>query len=353
MRSLTAIAAALLLLGTGLSGCDTLRGMRKEDPDKVRAERLRLPPDLASGGINNGMSIPAGPGAASGIQAGTLLPDPARGITVHKAGAQRWLEVAAKPEQVWQWLHGYLGHYSLKIAREVPSIGLLQTDWILHGVALPRGVFSPQIKDPEDARVADYYVFRLEPGAQPNTSEVHVAHRRMAAQGEGKDAVWSWRPADPFLEAEMLRGFMLYAGVQPATAAQQVAAAEGAPAQAQLDSGDDGQPLLALNDGFFNAWRRVGTAVDRLGFTVADRDRSAGQYFVRYDPRAETGRPEKGLLDTLAFWRDDPPDAVEIYVIQLREQGARTLVTVTEEGGAAAPPEVAERILAVLAEQLR
>ena len=44
-------------------------------------------------------------------------------------------------------------------------------------------------------------------------------------------------------------------------------------------------PTLQVDDGFDRAWRRVGIALDRSGFTVEDRDRGQGLYFVRYvDP---------------------------------------------------------------------
>ena len=44
----------------------------------------------------------------------------------------------------------------------------------------------------------------------------------------------------------------------------------------------NGASVLQLNEGFDVAWRRVGLALDRTGFTVEDRDRSKGVYFVRY-----------------------------------------------------------------------
>ena len=42
------------------------------------------------------------------------------------------------------------------------------------------------------------------------------------------------------------------------------------------------QAALALDVGFSQAWRRTGLAIDRAGFTVEDRDRSRGLFFVRY-----------------------------------------------------------------------
>lgn len=355
MRKIAALVA-VALLGSAVSGCDTMKalGLYREDPAAERAARLRVPPDLARTGLNESMSIP-GSATYSEYSRGAgskVLQGATDQMEVHKAGGQRWLEVAASPDQVWKWLHGYLKRYDLNIAKESAPLGVLQTDWILHPVAMPRGVFSPELKNAKDARVADYYVFRLEPGTKEGSTEVYVAQRRMAAEGTAADAVWSWRPADPFLESEMMRGFMVYLGAQRAESAQRVVAAEAAEAPVRLDS-EDGQPRLVLRESFFNAWRQVGLAIDRLGFSLADRNRSQGQYFVRYDPKAETGPQEKGFFESLAFWRKEKAEAVDVYVINLRESAGRTQVSVTTEEGKPAARDVAERILALLAEQLR
>jgi len=44
----------------------------------------------------------------------------------------------------------------------------------------------------------------------------------------------------------------------------------------------NGQPVVQLEEGFDRAWRRTGLALDRTGFTVEDRNRKQGIYFVRY-----------------------------------------------------------------------
>lgn len=321
----------------------------RSDPAAERAERLRLPPDLSGQGINDNMAVPA----AERAQRGPLLADPQADVKVRAAGDQRWLSVAATPEQVWKWLHGYLAEHGVKIASESPQLGVIRTDWILNSLAIPRGVFAPTVKGPKDAQVADRYVFRIEPGPEAGTTEVFVAHRRIAAEQAGADAKWALRDADSFLEAEMLRGLMLYLGQQKLQSMQQMAAAEAGASQAQLARGEQGQVQLVLAEDMFDAWRRLGLAIDRLGFTLEDRNRSEGRYYVRYDPEAETGRREKGFFESLAFWRDEAPESVPLYVIQLREAGEQTVVTVTTEAGEPVAANVAERILALLQEQLR
>lgn len=347
------LPAAILLSASALGGCGTLEsiGIGRADPTAERAERLRLPPDLQAPGVNDSMAIPGAAQPADSRASATLLDDPSAQLQVHKAGGQRWLTIQAAPEQVWQWLHGYLQEHGVGITREQPRLGVVETEPLLHGGAVPRGVFAPRIKNPDDARVADVYQFRLEPGAQAGTTDLYVAHRRAAAAGTEDSLQWSLRPADPFLEAEMLRGFMVYLGTREPDDVRRVAAAEARPPQATIERVDD-WPRLVLPDSFYDAWRRIGIAVDRLGFTLEDRNRAEGQYFIRYDPRAGQGRREKGFLESLAFWRDEP-DRLALYVIQLSQGDDAVTVTVTDEAGKPAPADVAERILALLHEQLR
>ncbi len=77
------------------------------------------------------------------------------------------------------------------------------------------------------------------------------------------------------------------------------------PDRARLEKAADGASRLVVDDGFDRAWRRVGLALDRVGFTVVDRDRSKGTYFVRYANPEVDAKKEKGFLDKLMFWKDD------------------------------------------------
>ena len=60
----------------------------------------------------------------------------------------------------------------------------------------------------------------------------------------------------------------------------------------------DGRPAatLQVDESFDRAWRRVGLALDRSGFTVEDRDRAQGLYYVRYVDPAQAGKEEPGFF---------------------------------------------------------
>jgi outer membrane protein assembly factor BamC len=109
-----------------------------------------------------------------------------------------------------------------------------------------------------------------------------------------------------------------------------------------------------VDETFDRAWRRVGLALDRSGFTVVDRDRSNGLYFVRYsDPDADISKRDQGWLSKLAFWRKDEAEKPEQYRIAVVESSPRSLVTVQDPKGVPDKTPASDRILALLKDQLK
>jgi outer membrane protein assembly factor BamC len=161
--------------------------------------------------------------------------------------------------------------------------------------------------------------------------------------------------------------------------------------RATLNKDKQGNATLAMDDAFDRAWRRVGLALDRIGFLVEDKDRSKGLYFVRYsdlDAEEDTSTDKKGLLDKLAFWKDDDDkakpqakpaptpkiddssfvDKLEFwksssddksvntalqYRISVERNGEKTTVTVVDKDGKRDLSPTSNRILSLLYEQLR
>jgi outer membrane protein assembly factor BamC len=148
-------------------------------------------------------------------------------------------------------------------------------------------------------------------------------------------------------------------GTAIAAAATQAAAGKAGSAAIDLSRNavleNSGAGPLTVNDGFDRAWRRVGLALDRVGFTVEDRDRSNGVYFVRYiDPDADQKGPgNESWVDKLAFWRSAPKVQPQ-YRIRVSDSGAGlSRVEVQNAQGAPETSATAKRILALLFEQLK
>jgi outer membrane protein assembly factor BamC len=215
-------------------------------------------------------------------------------------------------------------------------------------------VFDGLFSTPE----RDKFRTRIEPGKEGGTVEIYISHRGMMEiyPTEAKDStIWQPRPADPELEAEMLRRLMVRLGADEARA-QAALVSPPAAEKATIASLAEGQVGLSMQEPFDRAWRRVGLALDRIGFTVEDRDRTQGLYFVRYvDPEAESEGEGGGFLSKLAFWRSDDKPAAPGSEYRLRVQGEGELSSVTvltREGGVDGSP-TARRILGLLHQELR
>jgi len=287
-----------------------------------------------------------------------------------REGDRRWLVVEAEPGEVWKRVRDFLASRGYPVRREDPALGIVETDWVETRIDVPQGVMRLLFGKlfgggGYAAAVRDRFRIRIERGERPGTTEVFVTHfgvEEVYARNPelDLDSAWQPRPRDPELEAELLARLMLFLGVDRERARRMIAQAEGREPAAALGTDGEGRPVIRVRAGFPQAWRLVGIALDRAGFTVLDRDRSAGVYFVRYaDPHGEEGKAEearrrRGFLSRLAFWRRDRR-APEAVTYQIRVTGAqdRSVVRVADVKGVPLGSEAATRILRLLERQLR
>lgn len=346
------IFVALATLSLLAAGC-----MSAKDPDSGEASKgpLTLPPDLTPQKSSTTMAIPdeAKTSPPRGQQQGNseaVLPQ-ADKVTLHWNGHERWLQVEAPPRLVWGWIEEFVKQRELELTHTDPRLGIMETAWLYSAPPMTRGLLAPSVVDRTAASVADRYLIRLERGARQGTSEIFVAQRRVVRDQQGQ---WRLADADRFLEGQFMAALTaeLSGARAPSSSAPLVSQDSSSGSKPKMRRLDDGRSALILPDRFFKAWRRIGLALDRAGFTVVDRDRSARHYFVRYDTRAEVGPKEKGLLDTVAFWRSDIPDTVEKYRIDLSEANDAIQVTVHRFDGSPAAQDISDKILGLVEEQL-
>ncbi|MFY7857656.1 MAG: outer membrane protein assembly factor BamC, partial [Rubrivivax sp.] len=161
---------------------------------------------------------------------------------------------------------------------------------------------------------------------------------------------------DPELEAELIARLMVRLGAPEGTArpaVQAALAATPAPSAAPRARRVQGVAVAALemDDGFDRAWRRLGLVLDRSGFSVEDRDRSAGVYFVRYVDPKEAQKAEPGFFTRL-FGSGTPP-APNRYRIFVKAVGDKTAVSILNANGSPDNSEVAGRIVERLVNELK
>ena len=368
-------------VAVALSGCGSFSMLESKKVDYKSTGKLpplEVPPDLTVPGSDERFAVPdvnpqnAATFSAYNKERGSspqqsgksgLLPALEKAY-VERSGTQRWLVVNATPEQVWPVVKEFWQEMGFIITTEVPESGVMETEWAENRAKIPqdgiRNLIGKALDNLYSTSERDKFRTRLE-RATPGVTEIYVSHRGMLEVYEGGAAgastgrtMWQPRPADPELEADMLRRLLVRFGIEE-TQAKTLLAAEGARERATIARSQQGASSLAVADPFDRAWRRVGLALDRVGFTVEDRDRSKGLYFVRYvDPEAN-GKESKGFLSKLAFWKDDNKnlDKKEQYRVQVSEAGAGSVVKVLNKDGVAEKTETTDRILTLLYEQLK
>ena len=380
-RSLPRLSATLLLIGVlaGCSGNILPESKKIEYKSAGKLPPLEIPPDLTQQSRDERYAVPdvsASKGSATfsaysserGGQARTstaqeLLPQSDK-MRIERSGTQRWLVVAGSPEKLWPGVKDFWQELGFLVNVEVPEAGIMETDWAENRAKLPQDIIRGTLGKVFDSLYStaerDKFRTRLEKGAEPGTVEIYISHRGMyeVYVNEGKsDTRWQPRPADPELEAEMLRRLMVRLGVDESRAKTMVAA-EQRQERAKLSRATDGAGALLLEEAFDRSWRRVGLALDRVGFTVEDRDRSQGLYFVRYvDPEIDGKKKDddKGFLSKLMFWKGssgDKPSQAQ-YRIHVKTTGESTMVQVLTREGGVDRSDISKRILGLLHEQLK
>ena len=349
---------------------------------------LEVPPDLSSAAISDSLPVPGPAGAgtatyseyASAGQTPTapvenlLLPE-SDSARIERSGDKRWLIVNARPAQVWPKLREFWLEQGFLINMEDPSIGIIETDWSEQRQNFESGGFLGNLmrnisSGLYGAATRDKFRTRLERGSEPATTEIYISHRgaeEVSTAGKTKpdnwdnseSKVWQPRPADPELEAEMLNRMLVSFGVEEQRARTMMAETREPRERATMVRQQDGAKALALQESFSRAWRRTGLALDRVGFTVEDRDRSRGLFFVRYvDPETDVaGEEQKGFLAKLKFWGNDEKavrdDAYLISLIGGKDGDETTQVVILNKRGEPENSDTADRILGLLHEQLK
>lgn len=370
--------AAVVIAATALTGCSTLQELSPFESKRVEYKAaqsgpsLEIPPDLTPPKFDD--RYKAGTATLSGVNAanrsavlsgaGGVLPA-VSGMRIERAGTERWLVVPGTAEANFPRIREFWSTMNMNLVLDDSRIGLMETDWQENRARIQQDIVRRTIGKVFDnlysSGTRDKYRTRIERGVN-STTEIYVSHRGLEEQNVGSTASpvfrWEFRKPEPEYEAEILNRMMQYLGAPREEASQIVKAALApAPVAARVNQAEivksGNVSSLSMNDSFDRSWRRVGLALDRVGFTVVDRDRTAGTYFVRYADPEVMAKNEPGILDKLKFWNTGNKDVVEQYRITVKETGGKTAVAVLDKSGTADSTPVGTRIVTLLYEQLR
>ena len=356
---LTVIAAAITL-----GACSSFESDSKVDyRGAAKVPTLVVPPDLTQLSRDSRYVVDGGVVSASSFQ-GTQGNSPTpTAITqvgdarIERSGEQRVLVVNRPAEQLWDTVNDFWKESGFTLVESQQPLGLIETEWTENRAKLPQDAVRKALGKVFDSLYStgerDKFRTRLERNAAGGT-DIIIAHRGLAEAfvNSAKDQVtWVVRPSDRELEVEMTTRLLVRLGAGKVEAKAIVAADSAATARASAQiTTVNGQSVVQLSEGFDRAWRRVGLSLDRTGFTVEDRDRSQGIYFVRYVEPSAT-RKESGFFSKL-FGLDNE-GALAKYRVMVRSQGDVTTISVLNDKGLPDTTGTSQRIVKVLADELK
>lgn len=378
-------SSALMVLTLGLtllSGCsDVNQFLGKEDSidykSTKRGDPLSIPPDLTQAAADPRYRAPAGgtttysqyqqqtqAAAASTVtQNANVLPQ-RPDMHVERDGLTRWLVVDRPAEEVFPKVVDFWTDTGFTLAINNPQAGLIETAWAENRAKIPeswiRQLLGSIIDQAWDSGEREKFRTRVE--RVGNRTEIYISHQQMVEKrvGSNSDSLVEWQHGkeDPGLNAAMIARLMVYLGTDIDRARQLVAQAGGLG-----ESGGTAAPkptitsevraqgaLLTIDEPFDRAWRRVGLALDSGGFSVDDRDRSAGDYYVRYmDTDTGVKREDPTIFGRLFGAK---PAVAPQYRVHVSGSGMQTQVTVLDANGNRDSSPTAQRMLNVLKDKM-
>lgn len=362
-----------LLAAIAVGACQSIAEKRKIDYKTTRTlPPLDIPPDLSAPEGGKGPPEAATPGTATysgyvseqGAQpkasvGGEVLPD-YYNVRLERDGQIRWLVVKMPAEQVWPKVRELVLNNGLIIDKENPQTGVIETDWAENRAKVGTGtqkLLAKALGTLYSTGTRDKFRIRLEKGSKPGTTEIYLSHRGMEeviVDNTGSNVGstrWQPRASDPGLEAEMLRLLIVSLGVSEDKVKAVLASTAATPPPERATLSRQGDSIsLTLQEDFERAWRRVGLALDRTSFTVADRDRSKGIYYVRYiDP--DTAQNKKGFFARLFSGKEK--ESKNDYQILVKGDASVSQVEVLNIDSTPEHSNTSGRILTLLYEQLK
>ncbi|MDB5820466.1 MAG: hypothetical protein JWQ11_4106 [Rhizobacter sp.] len=389
-NSKTLVPSACMVLAVALGGCsnvsDVLSGDKLDYKSAgAKTSTLEVPPDLTALTRDPRYQLPAAGATVNATTFGstatnpvvtpvratgadTVAPRALGDVRIERSGNLRWVTTPQTPEQVWPQLQSFWQERGFSLELDDATAGVMETEWAENRAKLPQDIIRNTIGKVLDSiySTGERDKFRTRVERTANGSEIYISHRGMAEVyvGQMRDTTsWQARPADPQLEAEMLSRLLIKLGAKDEQAKTALVATNGAPPPPSRARALPSVPgsALQVDDGFDRAWRRVGLALDRNGFTVEDRDRTRGLYFVRYVDPAKAGKDEPGFLSRMFSFGSKTPvvDGLARYRIEVKgqppAQGQAELSTVVVQNQQGAPEDsqIGKRISALLLDELK
>jgi outer membrane protein assembly factor BamC len=368
-------SSLIVVLALGLTACSSFSSLTASDKvdykkqGEVRGPNLALPPDLITAQADRRFIVQDGTATMSeysqalkkSSQMRTNVLTGIPGMKIERDGDKRWLVVDKSAASLYPQIKDFWQENGFLLLIDSPSTGILETDWAENRTKIPQDIIrrtlGKVLDSLYDSGERDKFRTRLEV-QKPEVTEIYISHKG-AIEVPLKDASttistrWTVRPSDPELEAIFLTRLMERLGMTQEQAKAQITTTAAAPKTPKAKLIEDGaETRIEMTQSFDRAWRDVGLALDRSNFTVDDRDRSKGIYFVRYVNPKDLG-DSRGWFGRTFGKTDDADKKAKVYRVVVQDRGQNQIViSVQDSDGKPENTATGNQLLTTLDRQL-
>jgi outer membrane protein assembly factor BamC len=358
---------------TGLTACKSVTSSDTVDyksAGAVRGPNLSYPPDLIAAQADRRYIVQDGTATMSeynaalkkSVQMRSNVMTGIPGMRIARDGERRWLVVEKPATELYPQVKDFWQESGFLLVVDSPSTGIMETDWAENRAKIAqdwiRSTIGGALDSVYDTGERDKYKTRLE-APKPGETEIYITQKGALEKcvtdttGSCLYTIWTSRPNDPELEAVFLARLMERLGMTQEQAKAMVAAPLGPKTpKAKLVQEGPNQAFIELGAGFDRSWRDVGLALDRSNFTVEDRNRTAGVYYVRYVNSKDVGE-SKGFFSNLFSSKDDSNLKARKYQVVVKSTGENSAsVYVQDADGKPENTPAGFQLLTLLTDQL-
>jgi outer membrane protein assembly factor BamC len=368
-------SSLIVVLALGLNACSSFSSLTASDKvdykkqGEVRGPNLALPPDLITAQADRRFIVQDGTATMSEYSQAVKKSSQMRtnvltgipGMKIERDGDKRWLVVDKSAASLYPQIKDFWQENGFLLLIDSPSTGIMETDWAENRTKIPQDIIrrtlGKVLDSLYDSGERDKFRTRLEV-QKPEVTEIYISHKG-AIEVPLKDASttistrWTVRPSDPELEAIFLTRLMERLGMTQEQAKAQITTTAAAPKTPKAKLIEDGaETRIEMTQSFDRAWRDVGLALDRSNFTVDDRDRSKGIYFVRYVNPKDLG-DSRGWFGRTFGKTDDADKKAKVYRVVVQDRGQNQIViSVQDSDGKPENTATGNQLLTTLDRQL-
>ena len=368
-------SSLIVVLALGLTACSSFSSLTASDKvdykkqGEVRGPNLALPPDLITAQADRRFIVQDGTATMSEYSQAVKKSSQMRtnvltgipGMKIERDGDKRWLVVDKSAASLYPQIKDFWQENGFLLLIDSPSTGIMETDWAENRTKIPQDIIrrtlGKVLDSLYDSGERDKFRTRLEV-QKPDVTEIYISHKG-AIEVPLKDASttistrWTVRPSDPELEAIFLTRLMERLGMTQEQAKAQITTTAAAPKTPKAKLIEDGaETRIEMTQSFDRAWRDVGLALDRSNFTVDDRDRSKGIYFVRYVNPKDLG-DSRGWFGRTFGKTDDADKKAKVYRVVVQDRGQNQIViSVQDSDGKPENTATGNQLLTTLDRQL-